>query len=52
VAIGDIEAEGESMETFIKHEYKMNSVEDALTELEKLKSGMLKLIYFLSQKME
>ncbi len=44
-----IEEEGKSMESFIKSEYKMNSIDDAITELEKLKAGLISLIYKISE---
>ncbi len=36
---------GEELETFIKEEYKIKSLEDALLEVEKMKGSFVKLIY-------
>lgn len=46
--IKGIEKEGESMEGFIRDEYKINNINDAIAELEKLKAGLVKLIYKIS----
>ncbi len=43
-----IEKEGEEMELFIKDEYKINTISDALSELEKLKAGFIKFLYKMS----
>lgn len=43
--IKGIEAQGTEIEGFIKDEYKINSIEDAMAELEKLKAGLAKFIY-------
>lgn len=43
-AIKGVEAQGVEMEGFIKEEYKFNSIEDAMVELEKLKAGLAKFI--------
>ncbi len=37
------------MEGFIWSEYKINSIEDALVELEKLKAGMVKFLYKITE---
>ena len=46
--INSIEKEGAAMESFIKDEYKVNSIEAAMVELEKLKASFFKLIYQLT----
>jgi hypothetical protein len=43
--IKGMEKEGAEMEGFIKVEYKINSIEDAIAELEKLGAGMVKFLY-------
>jgi hypothetical protein len=48
-AINEIEAEGESMECFIRDEYKFANITDALEHLQKLKSNMLSIILWLSK---
>ena len=40
-AIEGIEKEGLAMEEFIRDEYKINSIKDAMAELEKLKAGLV-----------
>lgn len=50
--IKEIQRQGISMESFIKEEYKLNSIQDAITELEKLKAGFIKFIYFLSRNVD
>lgn len=47
--IKGIEAEGTKMEGFIKNEYKVNSIEDAMAELEKLKAGLIGFIYKITE---
>ncbi len=37
------------MEGFIKDEYRINSIEDALVELQKLKAGMAKFLYKITE---
>jgi len=44
-----IEAQGTEIEGFIKDEYKINSIEDAMAELEKLKAGLAKFIYKITE---
>ena len=46
-----IEKEGESMEGFIKDEYKLN-IEEAISELGKLKANLIDFIYGLSKRIE
>lgn len=48
-AIKGIEAQGTEIEGFIKDEYKINSIEDAMVELEKLKAGLAKFIYKITE---
>jgi hypothetical protein len=45
------EDEGAKMETFIKDEYRIATVEDAVAELETLQTGMIKLIGFLTRRL-
>jgi hypothetical protein len=47
--IKNIEAQGTEIEGFIKDEYKINSIEDAMVELEKLKAGLVKFIYKITE---
>jgi hypothetical protein len=47
--IKGIEEQGVDMECFIKDEYKINSIEDAMTELQKLKAGLTKFLYKISE---
>jgi len=47
--IEGIKGQGKEMEGFIKDEYKINSIDDAMTELEKLKAGMTKFIYKITE---
>ncbi len=48
-AIKGIEAQGTEMEGFIKDEYKINSIEDAMAELDKLKASLAKFIYKITE---
>jgi hypothetical protein len=50
--IREVQRQGISMEGFIKEEYKLNSIQDAIRELEKLKAGLIKFIYILSQNVD
>lgn len=43
--VSEIEKEGESMEQFISDEYKINSIGDALVELQKLKANLVGFLY-------
>ena len=43
--ITNVEAQGKEMEKFIKSEYKVDSIEDAMSELEKVQSSLIKIIY-------
>lgn len=47
--IKNIEEEGKSMENFIKEEYSLNSIFDALEQLQKLKGNMVSLLVYLSR---
>jgi hypothetical protein len=47
--INNIEAQGTEIEGFIKDEYKINSIEDAMVELGKLKAGLVKFIYKITE---
>lgn len=51
-AIESIEAQGMGMEGFIKDEYKINNINDAMVELEKLKAGFLKFIYKITENLK
>ncbi len=44
-----IEEQGNRMESFIKDEFKINSIDDAMTEIEKLKGSMTKILYKISE---
>lgn len=46
--IQDIETEGKEMEIFIKNEYKINTIADALAELQKVQAAFVKFIYKIS----
>jgi hypothetical protein len=48
-AIQDIEAEGQDMEAFIQSEFHVKNIDDAISELERLKSGLLQIILWLSK---
>lgn len=41
--------QGKTLEVFISEEYKINSIEDALIELEKLKAGLTKILYKITE---
>lgn len=47
--IAGVEGQGEKIERFIKDEYKIDTVNDAIAELDKLKTGMIKLIYSMTE---
>ncbi|KKT64993.1 MAG: hypothetical protein UW60_C0048G0002 [Candidatus Woesebacteria bacterium GW2011_GWA2_44_33] len=47
--IKGIKEQGTEMEGFIKDEYKINSIEDAMAELEKLKAGTAKFLYKITE---
>lgn len=47
--IEGIERQGAEMEGFIKDEYKIRNIEDAMVELEKLKAGLTKFIYKITE---
>jgi hypothetical protein len=48
-AITAIEEKGNSMESLIAKEYQINNIADAISELERLKAGLIKVIYKLSE---
>lgn len=50
--IKEIAGQGKDMEGFIKDEYKINSIDDAMVELEKLKAGMIKFIYKITESIQ
>jgi hypothetical protein len=50
--IGGLEKQGSGMEGFIRDEYSINSIDDAIEKLEKSKSGLIKIIYKLSDFVE
>lgn len=50
--IKGIAGQGKDMEGFIKDEYKINSIDDAMVELEKLKAGMIKFIYKITESIQ
>lgn len=45
----EMERQGKWMEGFISDEYKIKSIEEAIEQLERLKAGLIKLIYELSK---
>jgi len=47
--IKGIGGQGKDMEGFIRDEYKINNIDDAMAELEKLKAGMAKFIYKITE---
>lgn len=47
--IAGIEEQGADMEGFIRDEYRINSIEDAMAELDKLKAGMAKFLYKITE---
>lgn len=47
--VADIEAEADSMESFIQTEYKMPSITVAMEHLREAKSGLVQFIYWLSK---
>jgi hypothetical protein len=47
--IREIENEGEEMEGFIKVEFNLNTISEAIKELERLKAGLISFIYWLSK---
>lgn len=47
--IEQIDEQGKSMEGFISSEYKLNNVEAAMAELQKLKAGLIDFIYRISK---
>ncbi len=50
--IKGIASQGKDMEGFIKDEYKINSIDDAMVELEKLKADMIKFIYKITESIQ
>lgn len=46
--IQNLTKESDEMEAFIKEEYKLNNIEEAINELEKVKSSLFKVIFQLS----
>lgn len=52
IAIADIENQGVEMEGFIKDEYKILDIDEAMSELKKLKAGMIKFIYIISDNLK
>ena len=48
-AIIDIESEGKAMELFIQSEFRVAKIDDAISELERVKSGLLQFILWLSK---
>ena len=48
-AINDIEAEGRAMEAFIQSEFHVENIDDTISELGRLKTGLLKIILWLSK---
>ena len=47
--IKGVEEQGLSMEGFIRDEYKINNIDDAMAELEKLKAGLTKFIFKITE---
>lgn len=50
--IKEITDQGKYMESFIKDEYKINSISDAIVELKNLKASMIKLIYIITESIQ
>jgi len=50
--IKEIEKEGESMEGFIREEYKLKSIGEAISALEKLKASLVNFIYQITKNIE
>jgi hypothetical protein len=50
-AVNAIRSQGQLMEQFVETEYKM-TIEQAITELERTKAGLIKAIYYLSSYVE
>ena len=48
-AIDSIEADGRHMEVFIKNEYRVSSIDDAMAELERLEAGLARLLSYITQ---
>lgn len=49
-AIAAIEEDGQAMEVFLREHYSVVNVEDVIAELQRLKSGMVKVILFFAQR--
>jgi hypothetical protein len=49
-AISEIESEGRWLETLIRDEYRINSVDEAIAELERVEAGINKILVFLSER--
>lgn len=49
VIISEFEAQGSDLESFMKKEYKINSIEDAMEELQKVQAISIKLLYKITE---
>jgi hypothetical protein len=47
--IKEIENEGEDMESFIRVQFNLNTISEAIKELERLKANLISFIYWLSK---
>jgi len=47
--VSTFEAEGRSMEVVIRDSYRIQTVDDAVRELERMQSGLIQIILFLSR---
>lgn len=50
--IATLEREGEEAESFIRSEFRFNSIDDALAELTRLKSGLLNILLLLTRNLK
>jgi hypothetical protein len=50
--IGTLEREGKEAESFIRSEFRFNSIDDAIAELTRLKSGLLNILLQLTQNLK
>jgi hypothetical protein len=48
-AVSQIELDAQFMERFLRSEFRVNNIEDAIAEMEKLKAGMLGIVSWLSR---
>jgi hypothetical protein len=50
-AVRDLRAEGALMQEFVRSEFRLRTIEDAIAEIERLKGGMISLILWLSRQL-